>query len=47
MGGGGGVQGVVETATYLGGVVTAGRRVAENELISVGREDRLEEQNVE
>ena len=32
VGGGGGVQGVVDTATYLGGVVTAGRLVAEIEL---------------
>ena len=47
MGGGGGVQGVVDTATYLGGVVTAGLLVAEKELISVGRADRLEVQNVE
>ena len=41
MGAGGGVQGVVDTATYLGGVVTAGLLVAETELMSVsaGRED--------
>ena len=38
VGAGGGVQGVVDTATYLGGVVTAGRRVAEIELISVARQ---------
>ena len=41
MGAGGGVQGVVDTATYRGGVVTAGLLVAETELMSVaaGRED--------
>ena len=35
----GGVQGLVDTATYRGGVVTAGRRVAEIGLISEGREE--------
>ena len=35
MGAGGGVQGVVDTATYRGGVVTAGLLVAETELMSV------------
>ena len=46
VGGGGGVQGVVDTATYLGGVVTAGRRVTETKLDQcVGLADRLEEQN--
>ena len=45
VGAGGGVQGLVETATYRGGVVTAGRLVAEMELISLSWADRMEEQN--
>ena len=45
VGAGGGVQGVVDTATYLGGVVTAGRLVAEIGLISACMERGIEEQN--